>query len=442
MKNQKYRIYIAWGATAFITIVLSILFFFALFKIGELHAFSKLLSSILQPIIIGAALGYVLTPVYNRLRRFFRRGISTVVRKERLAGRLASGLSIALSLALVIFILYGMIAMVVPELVSSVMGIVGNYDVYYNKVADWFTEFMENDTIYAPYISSLLDSAGTHLNSWINNTILPNLKNYLVNLSLGVVQVLSVLLNLLIGLIVTAYLLGCKDTLCAQSKKLIYGCLKLSVANLLVSKFRYAHHVFGGFINGKILDSLIIGILCFIGCSLLQIPYAMLVSVIVGVTNVIPFFGPFIGAIPSGFLILLNNPLRALIFAVFILALQQFDGNILGPKILGDTTGLSSFWVLFSILLFGGLFGFVGMVIGVPVFAVIYSLVKDLVEWQLGKKSLSEDTNDYRNLYAIASDGYEYRDLERRPRLRKEGRGQKAEPRTEDTDPENREEGR
>lgn len=420
MKNQKFHIYIAWGVTAFVTIVLSILFFFALFKIGELHAFSKLLSSILQPIIIGAALAYVLTPIYNRLRRYLKKAFEKVFRRERLASRLASGISIAVSIALVVFVLYGLIAMVVPELATSIMGIVNSYDIYYNTVASWFTEFMENDTIYAPFVSDMLDNAGNLLNDWVNNTILPNLKNYLVNLSLGVVQVLNVILNLLIGLIVTAYLLGCKDTLCAQSKKMIYGCLKLPAANLLVSKFRYAHHVFGGFINGKLLDSLIIGILCFIGCSLLQIPYAMLVSVIVGVTNVIPFFGPFIGAIPSAFLILLNNPLRAAIFVVFILALQQFDGNILGPKILGDTTGLSSFWVLFSILLFGGLFGFVGMVIGVPVFAVIYSLMKDFVEWMLRKKSLSQNTADYRNLYEITDGGYEYRDLERRPKLRRD----------------------
>lgn len=238
--------------------------------------------------------------------------------------------------------------------------------------------------------------------------MLPNLTNYLYNLSMGVARVIGVLTDLLIGLIVAAYLLGCKDTLCAQSKKMIYSSMKLSAANLVISKFRYAHHVFGGFINGKLLDSLIIGIICFICCTLMDMPYTMLVSVIVGVTNVIPFFGPFIGAIPSGFLILLNSPIKAVYFAIFILILQQFDGNILGPKILGGSTGLSSFWVLFSILLFGGLFGFVGMVLGVPIFAVVYNLTDDIIRWALTRKRLSVDTNDYRNLVEITEAEYQY----------------------------------
>ena len=149
---------------------------------------------------------------------------------------------------------------------------------------------------------------------------------------------------------------------------------------------RKSNSIFGGFIIGKIIDSAIIGVLCFIGVSLLNMPYALLVSVFVGVTNVIPYFGPFIGAIPSAILIMIVDPMKGLYFIIFILLLQQLDGNIIGPTILGDSTGLSAFWVLFSILLFGGLFGVVGMIIGVPTFAVFYYVVKLFITQKLEEK--------------------------------------------------------
>ena len=409
MKNQKHRDMAAWGLTAFITIVLCILFFFVLYKLRELHAFSRTLSAILQPISFGAVLAYVLTPIYNRVRRWLSGWLSGPLKGARLVNRLASAGGITASLLFIILVAYGLVAAVVPEVVRSIMGIANNMDTYFATASGWFNEFMSRDTIYAPYIRQLLDNVRIYIENLVNDTILPNLNSYLVNLSAGVVQALRVTLNLIIGLIVAAYLLGCKDTLCAQSKKIIYGLFRTPAANLIVAKFRYAHQVFGGFINGKLLDSLIIGIIAMVFCNLLQFPYPMLLAVIIGVTNVIPFFGPFIGAIPCALLVLLVSPLQCLYFCIFVLILQQFDGNILGPKILGDSTGLSSFWVLFSILLFGGLFGFVGMIVGVPLFAVFYSLVKDFIGWRLGRKDLSQDTDDYRGLYAITDRGYEYR---------------------------------
>lgn len=209
---------------------------------------------------------------------------------------------------------------------------------------------------------------------------------------------INALKNLLIGVIVMVYLLNMKEKLLTQVKMILYGVFPLKIANKVLEEGRYVHKVFGGFIIGKLLDSLIIGILCFVLLNFMKMPYVLLVSVIVGVTNVIPFFGPFIGAIPSAFLILLASPVKCFWFLGFILLLQQFDGNILGPKILGDSTGLSSFWVLFSILLFGGLFGFVGMIIGVPTFAVFYKFVRELVSWLLEKKQLSADIRQYGKL--------------------------------------------
>ncbi|HOO28395.1 MAG TPA: AI-2E family transporter, partial [Lachnospiraceae bacterium] len=191
------------------------------------------------------------------------------------------------------------------------------------------------------------------------------------------------------------YLLASKELFCAQAKKLSYALLREERANNLINNMRFANKTFGGFLVGKILDSLIIGIICFVGTSILKIPYALLISVIVGVTNMIPFFGPYLGAIPCAIILIMINPMKCLIFLIFILILQQFDGNILGPKILGNSTGLSSFWVIFAITIFGGLLGILGMFIGVPLFAVIYSAIKTFVNQRLIKKQLPADTTFY-----------------------------------------------
>ena len=218
---------------------------------------------------------------------------------------------------------------------------------------------------------------------------------------------ISFLKTVLVGFISAVYMLNSKDTFSAQGKKLIYSMFHTDTANVILENIRFVHKVFGGFITGKLLDSLIIGLITFFAMSILQMPYVLLISVIIGVTNIIPFFGPFIGAIPSTLLIILVSPLQGVYFVIFILILQQFDGNILGPKILGDSTGLASFWVMFAILLFGGMFGFAGMVVGVPLFAVIYSAVSGLVNRSLGKKKLSVQTADYITLDHIDAESGE-----------------------------------
>ena len=224
---------------------------------------------------------------------------------------------------------------------------------------------------------------------------MPNLTGVVAGVSGMVVGLLVLVKDLLIALIVSVYLLARKDIFAAQGKKIVYSLFRTDVADLMIGEARNAYKIMSGFINGKLLDSLLIGIICLVCCNILKFPYPALIAVIVGVTNIIPFFGPFIGAIPCGLLIFLVNPLQAVYFAIFILVLQQFDGNILGAKILGDSTGLASFWVLFSILLFGGLFGFGGMVLGVPVFAMFYSVVSRLVSYGLRSRGLPQETEDY-----------------------------------------------
>ena len=205
------------------------------------------------------------------------------------------------------------------------------------------------------------------------------MQNIVSGAAVGVLNVVTMAKNLIIGIIVAVYMLASRKRFVQQAKLVLYSIFKPRWAELIKEEVKYADKMFGGFINGKIMDSAIIGVLCYIGCLIFKFPSALLVSVIIGVTNVIPFFGPFIGAVPATLLILIQSHIKALWFVLFVLVLQQLDGNVIGPKILGNTTGLSSFWVLFAILLFGGLWGFVGMIVGVPLFAVIYDIIKKLV---------------------------------------------------------------
>ena len=228
--------------------------------------------------------------------------------------------------------------------------------------------------------------------------IAPNIKN-LGNLATtlynGVFSVMRFLFEFMIGIIISIYLMSSKELFSGQSKKIAYALFEENKANHLIRNMRFVHKTFIGFLSGKIVDSIIIGILCFLGTSFLEIPYAILVSVIVGVTNIIPFFGPYLGAIPCAILILMISPIHCLYFVIFIIILQQIDGNIIGPKILGNSTGISSFWVIFAITIFGGLFGIPGMVIGVPVFAIIYAGFRSYFHRMLRKKGLPTDTSVY-----------------------------------------------
>ena len=230
------------------------------------------------------------------------------------------------------------------------------------------------------------------------------MQNIVSGAAIGVLNVVTVAKNLIIGIIVAVYMLASRKRFVQQGKLVLHSIVRPRWAQLITEEVKYADRMFGGFINGKIMDSAIIGVLCYIGCLIFKFPSALLVSVIIGVTNVIPFFGPFIGAIPATLLILIQNPIKALWFVLFVLVLQQLDGNIIGPKILGNTTGLSSFWVLFAILLFGGLWGFVGMIVGVPLFAVIYDVIKKLVIHGLQRHQELTLLNSYHDQFGDPAD--------------------------------------
>lgn len=408
MRKPRFGIYIGAGLTALAVIAAGILIFFFIYQLETIKHLLMKLIDILMPFIIGGVIAYLLAPFYNTLCRNLNYYLGLKLKPNH-AKQLANTLAVLISILLGLGVVVGLVALVVPQLISSMTGLVNAMPGYLDQTGTWL------DDLFATYnlgfsVQDSFDTLSANFQAWLtNNDLLSSLQNLsqqlgdgvnslLSNVFTGVMAVIQVMKNFILGFIVAAYLLADKERLAALAKKLIYALFGAQRGNDAMIRIRYIHKVFGGFILGKLLDSLIIGILCFIGASLLQLPYTLLVSVVVGITNIIPFFGPFLGAIPCALLILLTSPIKCVYFVIFILALQQFDGNILGPRILGNTTGLSAFSVLFSIILFGGLFGFVGMIIGVPLFAVISSLVAELVNGQLRKKAMSLDTEDYVHL--------------------------------------------
>ena len=391
--------YIEWGLTALGVIVACVLVVFVLFRMTMIWGIIKKFFSILSPFIYGFVMAYLLMPVFNMLYRNLQPPMS---RKFRNGTRLAKGFCSALTLAFGLAVVGVLLWMVLPQLVTSITSLVDSMDLYMNEISGWVASLLHNNPEIEHSFMRLYDQFSAQVMNWAQNDLLPQLGNMMS----GVVTTVNVLMNLLIGVIIALYILNSKDTFCAQAKKMTYSLFTVEKANAIMARVAHIHRVFGGFITGKLMDSSIIGMLCFIGMRLMisfgwmtmPTSYALLIAVIIGVTNIIPFFGPFIGAIPSALLLLMVDPEQCMWFLVFILALQQFDGNILGPKILGNSTGLSSFWVLFSILFFGGLFGFVGMIIAVPAFAVIYDLISRAVHRSLRLRKLPMETDEYRKL--------------------------------------------
>ena len=398
MKNDKYRTYIYWGVTALTVLLLLVAAVFVVMRWSLVAALGAKIANILAPVIYGAVFAYLLNPVYNRVQAAVMKMTEKIITQEEGRKRLGGFLGTLASLFLLVAVVVGLISMLIPQLINSISGVMETLPASINNLEIWLEKVLADNPDLEQQVMQHYGAAADYLQNWLTNVVGPNIYRIIGSVSSGVVLVVRAVFDILIGLIVMVYLLNMKEKLLAQAKMIIYGLFPLKIANKVIEEGRYVHQVFGGFIIGKLLDSLIIGLICFVLLGFANMPYVLLVSVIVGVTNVIPFFGPFIGAIPSAFLILLSDPMKCLYFLIFILLLQQFDGNILGPKILGDSTGLSSFWVLFSILLFGGLMGFVGMIIAVPTFAVIYRLVTEFTTWKLGKKALSDSLDSYDRL--------------------------------------------
>ena len=393
MKDPYKRRYFFLMVSIFGAISLSIVVFFALFRFQGIGDAIDTLGKILAPFIYGGVVAYLLRPMCNIYERALQEWLPGKMKK------IANSVAVGLSLLTGILVVYTLIIMIAPQLYSSIRSLWNTLPDKVNRFLTWAKSTFGEDEELLHLFNTVYTSVYQDLNSWADNTLVPYISSVVSGVGSSVYKVLLFLYNLLIGLIVACYLLGSRKRFARQSVLIIRSLLKPRWADLFLNEVVFVDRMFGGFIDGKLLDSAIMGVLCYLGCLIFRFPNALLVSAIVGITNVIPFFGPFIGGIPSTLLIMIENPVKGLWFIVFILALQQLDGNIIGPKILGDRTGLSSFWVLFAIVLFGGLWGLVGMVICVPVFAVLYDTVKKLVRRGLTRKGQIELWEKYKADY-------------------------------------------
>lgn len=385
------------GLIVFLTVAAILLFYDTVFASRTAIAFLGRLFHAMAPILFGAMVAYLLSPLVDL---FEQKLLLPLVKRTGFKGKNLSRCLRAGSLLLTWILIgvagYLLLSVLVPELYRSILQLVSNVENYYNVVTGWIQHFLENNPTVETWVTAQMNHAFEAGKRWVENEALPRVWTVMIMATGGLATLVNLLKTLLVGFIVSVYLLATKESCAAYSRRLVCGLFPAHAADWIFRGTRKVDEIFSGFVRGKLLDSLIIGVICFFGCSLLKFPYTPLVSVIIGVTNIIPFFGPFLGAIPSIFLILLDSPVQALYFAVFVLALQQVDGNIIGPAILGGNTGLSSLWVIIAILVGGSFFGVAGMFFGVPVFACLYSAVNFFIDLRLKKKHLPVEIDAYR----------------------------------------------
>lgn len=383
--------YILWGITAFCVLSALILVFFLVYRWNYVIDFFKMCLGIIMPFIYGLVIAYLLNPVVN----FFEKKVFTKLLKKyknKGKGKISRTMSLFTSTLIFLGCLVTLFNFFMPELFSSLDMFIDNANNYFSNSKEMLVHVFGGSDSVRNFLDNNYDTVQKFFVDWLNDGYLNGM---MLTLSNGIFSTFKFLYNLLLGYIVAIYILYDKEKFRGQVLKIIYALCPSDKINILLENVKYTDKIFGDFFSAKLIDSSIIGVLCFIGMLIFDMPYALIIAVIVGVTNIIPYFGPFIGAIPSAFLILLVAPGKCITFIIFVFILQQFDGNILGPKILGGKTGLSSFWVLFSLLIFGGLFGVVGMIIAVPIFSILYQFVNGLIKKRLEDKNLPLDSKEY-----------------------------------------------
>ena len=383
-----------YGGLVLLALAVVFLVIQALLNLSGLAAGLKGILDSLRAIVLGCVMAYLLYP----LTRFAEQFLLYHKVTPQAARVLSTTFSTCVLLALIVLFAY----FIIPQLVFNVPPLIQSLPSMVTDFSRQVSEYLAAHGQSTEIITSFSDKIATAFNQWLQADPL----SALMDLAGRVATAARGVLNFIIGIIVMVYLLMSRDQFIGQGKKLLFAlCKKRATCDVILKHLRAINQIFSGFVSGKLLDSLIIGIICGICLSLLQMPYAMLISIIVGITNIIPVFGPFFGAIPSAFILLLTDPGKCLIFILFIIILQQVDGNIIGPKILGDSTGLSAFWVLFSLLLFNHLMGFWGMLLGVPLFASFYYLLREFVNSRLRQRDLPVRTKDYIHIAGIEENG-------------------------------------
>lgn len=372
------------GFVSFVVIASSIVFYFCLFENRTLFGFLRSILSFVKPFIAGAAFAYLMKPLCRVFEGWTGQWFKKVKSKS-FQRALIQNVSIFFTIVIFAASLYILFSAILPQVIASIKSLIESFPETYEKIMTWLKDISEG-TPFEDAIRDFDENSYSKLEEWMSSLNLEPAR-IVTEVTDGLKGLLGFLKNVLVGSVACVYILSQRRRLAAQGKMVIYSIFKEKHADNIMGELQYVDKMFSGFIFGKIIDSLIIGLLTFAVISIVKIPYPVLISVIVCVTNIIPFFGPWIGAIPAALIILMTDPIKCLYFCIIIIIIQQLDGNIIGPKILGNTTGLSSFWVLFSIILFGGMFGFVGMIIAVPLFAVIYDITRKAVKAGLKKRN-------------------------------------------------------
>lgn len=410
MKLKFDNKYFKWGLTAFVVLAAAIVFYYFMFHNSNIRAVFRMMISILMPVVWGLAIAYLLSPILNFVEEKLLLPVCKKLKFKESSRQksVVRGIGILVTAFLFVELIYGLFYMVISEIIPSVESIISNFDSYSNNFIQWINKTLDDNPEFKDYVIKTVNNYSAELEKWLESLV-PNTVGLIKTVSISVLNILGVLWDFVIGFIISIYVLASKEKFAGYAKKIAYALFEVGTANTVIKNFRFTHKTFIGFLSGKIVDSIIIGFLCLICTSIMKLPYAVLVSVIIGVTNIIPFFGPFLGAVPCTILIFMvdpMHPLNCVYFVIFILILQQFDGNILGPKILGNSTGLAGFWVIFAITLFGGLWGVFGMIVGVPIWAVIYAGVKSFINSRLQKKNLPYEMDKYENLDYVDEDGF------------------------------------
>lgn len=392
MRDPVKRRYIYIMIAGFGAISLSIILFFILYRLQGIGEVLDSFVQILSPFIYGGVVAYLLRPLCNGYELILRKRLPKSIKKH------APMLAVLGSIVTMVILIYTLIAMIVPQVYESIITLWSAIPSRVRSFLAWAeTAFGEDDRVdvILNYFNTSTTMLYHELETWVRDTVIPQVTTVISGVGSSMFKVLRVVYNLLVGLIVSVYVLYSRKRFARQGTLIVRGLFSQKWADSILNEVSLVDKMFGGFIDAKIADSAIIGILCYLGCLILRMPNTLLVSVFIGVTNIIPFFGPFIGAIPATLLILIEDPLKAVWFVIFVIVLQQLDGNVIGPRIMGNRIGISGFWIMFAIIFFGGAWGVLGMVIGVPLFAVIYDLVKKLVRKGLNSKGHIELWEQY-----------------------------------------------
>ena len=399
MKLHRHQKYFKWGLTAFLVIAAAMVFWLILSDLSGFYGLFMKLMNILAPILYGCLFAYLMNPVLEFTRKLMNKLLSKTKLSEKKAQKISTVVSVTVATIVLVGLLFAFAALIVPSIATSIQELfqTERLEKYGNTISTWINKTFVGTTV-GIWIRDNLGSLWEMVIDWLKSidiaSLISGLTNWGYNVVIGVFDVL-------IGVVAAVYVLIFKKQLCSQAKKITVATFNAKHANRLFEIARLTNKIFGGYVVGKIVDALFVGVVTYIAMLIMGMPYAPLIATLIGVTNIIPFFGPFLGGIPATLLLLIDSPKNALIFVIFIVVLQMIDGNIIENRILGERLGISDFWVLVAILLFGGIFDFPGMLLGVPIFAVIYTLISDATNNRLKRKRYPTSTEIYYTLESV-----------------------------------------